>query len=69
MTLHLTAKGDIEMNMRDKILTKAGELWNKTCCYNLELFLSKNGFNKGYSSHTWFYLPREIQAKWEMLHS
>jgi len=39
--------------------------WNKTHWRELESFLQRNGFNRGWSAHTWQYLPRNIQATWE----
>lgn len=49
-----------------KETSAAGIKWNKTNWRELEKWLAANGFALGWSSATWNYLDRPIQARWEM---
>ena len=42
------------------------DCWDKMEWQAKERFLSVRGFCLGLSSHTWKYLPREIQAAFEV---
>jgi hypothetical protein len=47
-------------------MTEAHQLWNEWTLREREAFLRRYHFALGWSAHTWFQLPRSIQAKVEM---
>jgi hypothetical protein len=55
--------------LRDSVhLERCRHYWNAMDWQDKERFLRSHGFKLGWSSHTWKYLDRPIQAAFEIHH-